>query len=166
MPRFYVTMTWDNFPEGGSFGTVVEADDHEQAEELCKREMAASRVDEIELDEQTPEEAEANIRDLYESEWHVVDCFNLDDFIRQHTPKDTEPTASVTFTADDLPRGPFGGDRDKAAEWLATNAGKVEDRLSERGNEVIGDLVAFDVADGKLREEPEDGSERDFWDSF
>ena len=33
--RFYVTLTWDNWPEGGSYGAVVEAKDHE-AEDLVR----------------------------------------------------------------------------------------------------------------------------------
>ncbi|MCR9254748.1 MAG: hypothetical protein NXI16_01480 [Alphaproteobacteria bacterium] len=77
MTRFYVTMTWDNWPEGGSYGTVVEAENHDQAEELCRQKMAEWRADE----DQTAKE----VRESHEHEWHVVDCFDLDAFIAQHS---------------------------------------------------------------------------------
>lgn len=63
--RFYVSMTWDDWPEGGSYGTTVLALDHEAAEEACKLEMAELRADE----------------DTDSDKWHVVDCFDLDEFI-------------------------------------------------------------------------------------
>lgn len=76
---------------------------------------------------------------------------------------DAEARVTVSFNVNDLPLGPFGGDREKAAEWLASKASVIEDILSERGNDAISDLV---VADDSLREEPEDGSEPEFWESF
>ena len=74
--RFYVTMTWDNWPEGGSYGTIIEAEDYDEAEELCRREMAAVRGD--------GEESADVAREMWGEEWQTVDCFDLDEFIEQH----------------------------------------------------------------------------------
>lgn len=49
MTRYYVTLTWDNWPEGGSYGEVVEAETHDEAETIVRRMMAASRAEDIEL---------------------------------------------------------------------------------------------------------------------
>lgn len=70
--RYYVTLTWDDFPEGGSFGTIVEADGYDQAEDLARQQMAESRP---ELGDSVEEVSR---------QWHVVDCFPLDDFIERH----------------------------------------------------------------------------------
>lgn len=72
---YYVTMTWDNWPEGGSYGTIVRAHSREEAEELCRQEMAQTRV------EEDDDVSEAEIRRMYDDDWHVVDCFPLDQFI-------------------------------------------------------------------------------------
>ena len=77
--RFYVTMTWHDFPEGGSYGTVVEARDHNHAKKLCREEMAISLSDESK-GEDTPEQKMKN----YGEGWHVIDCFYLDEFIKHH----------------------------------------------------------------------------------
>lgn len=79
MPRFYVSMTWDDWPEGGSYGTVVEAADHDEAEALCRREMAQSRIADGEPGEEnsTPE----YWLEHYGDKWHVVDCYDLDKLI-------------------------------------------------------------------------------------
>lgn len=82
MTRFYVTMTWDDWPEGGSYGTVVEAESYEDAERLTKEEMAKTRAEGHDEDDlKDPEwwlENEGN-------NWHVVDCFELDPFIQKHS---------------------------------------------------------------------------------
>lgn len=75
MPKFYVTMTWHDWPEGGSYGTVVEAKSYAHAETLCRQEMAASYGQDIE-EEVDPED--------YSDEWHLVDCFLVDDFLKEH----------------------------------------------------------------------------------
>ena len=77
--RFYVTMTWDDWPEGGSFGTIVEAEDYSDAEDACRLEMAETRFD--------PEihDSESEVLASYGDEWFVVDCFPLDEFIKEHT---------------------------------------------------------------------------------
>ncbi len=77
MPRFYVTMTWDDWPEGGSYGTVIEAETSEQAETLCRQEMAATRAEDSDITAQ-------DYLDDYSNEWVVVDCFDLDKFIEEH----------------------------------------------------------------------------------
>jgi hypothetical protein len=83
---FYVTMTWDNWPEGGSFGTKVLAEDHADAERLCRRDMATHRAsdDDEELDE-------FHYLDAYGDEWVTVDCFPLDDFIAMHSKGNESP---------------------------------------------------------------------------
>lgn len=82
--RFYVTMTWDDWPEGGSFGTVVNAETAEEAEVSCRIEMAMSRATESGLhDKDVIEQMFAE----YGDHWHLVDCFDLDDFIAQHKRK-------------------------------------------------------------------------------
>lgn len=75
--RFYVTMTWHDWPEGGSYGTVVEAKDHAEAEDLCRAEMKQTMFEEYDCDDDYLDDRDSN--------WHVVDCFNLDDFIKTHT---------------------------------------------------------------------------------
>jgi hypothetical protein len=76
--RWYVTMMWDDYPEGGSFGTIVMANGYEQAEAKCRKEMAAHRV--RESDDYT---IASVIRD-YADYWELVDCYPLDGFIRMH----------------------------------------------------------------------------------
>lgn len=83
--RFYVTLTWDDWPEGGSYGTVVEAADHDEAEALARREMAESRAAESCFEGEEPEAPEAVLA-AYEHAWHLVDCWPVDDFIAGHTP--------------------------------------------------------------------------------
>lgn len=79
MIRFYVTLTWDNWPEGGSYGTIVEAETHAEAEAAAKHEMAAIRAEE---DEEYDEPAVERLLEEYDYAWQVVDCFDLDLFIR------------------------------------------------------------------------------------
>lgn len=106
--RFYVTMTWDNWPEGGSFGTVVEASDQAEAEDLCRQEMAAHRAEES-ADE--GEDADYYLS-AYGGEWHVVDCFLLDDFIARHSPFRAfmEKVAALDDKLDEEKRPPTGDD--------------------------------------------------------
>lgn len=82
LTRYYVTITWDDFPEGGSYGTVVDATDHTDAENLCRFEMAETRCEdaEPESDESYP----SYWIEQYKDTWHVVDCFPLDEFINRH----------------------------------------------------------------------------------
>lgn len=42
MIRFYVSLTWHYWPESGSYGTIVEADDADTAQWRAKLEMAAT----------------------------------------------------------------------------------------------------------------------------
>lgn len=96
MPRFYVTLTWDDFPEGGSYGAVVTADDTTQAEAMVREQMAATRSEfydgDLDLDDQEVVDAETDrIVAEYADVWHVVDCFDLDAFIKAHV--DAEESA-------------------------------------------------------------------------
>ncbi len=73
MTKYYVTMTWHDWPEGGSFGTVVEAQSYADAETLCREEMAACYGETIE-----------ETVDPEDYDWHTVDCFEIEEFIKQH----------------------------------------------------------------------------------
>lgn len=113
MTRFYVTMTWDNFPKGGIYGIIVEADSPAQAEELCKQEMAKFRAETLFNGdwEEPPACVECgntehdgsdvcpdcgciewtegvthaqSMLSTYGDDWHVIDCFDLDAFITRH----------------------------------------------------------------------------------
>ena len=64
MTNFYVTLTWHDWPEGGSYGTVVDAESHAQAEELTRAEMRAISTE------------------GYEDQWHLVDCYKVEDFYK------------------------------------------------------------------------------------
>lgn len=77
--RYYVTKTWHDFPEGGSFGTVVEADSPEQAQQFCNNEMAATYADSY-LDVGDGLDVAAE----HGGDWHTIDCFDLDAFIERH----------------------------------------------------------------------------------
>jgi hypothetical protein len=66
LTRYYVTMTWDDWPEGGSYGDIVWASGYDDAEKQVVAGMIESRGD-----------------DTYQLEWHIVDCFPLDDFIQR-----------------------------------------------------------------------------------
>lgn len=84
MKRFYVTMTWEDWPEGGSYGNVVEAKDQDEAEFICRRDMAELRTEGNDEGDMTAEE-------MLEAEghnWHVVDCLDLDAFIAEHAASD------------------------------------------------------------------------------
>lgn len=102
MPRYYVSMTWDDWPEGGSYGTVVEAESHEAAETAVRWMMAESRAEEtVDVEdcvtieqEDVVFQAETNrIFSDYSNSWHLVDCFDLDEFITAHQqPPSQEPS--------------------------------------------------------------------------
>lgn len=71
--RFYVTKTWHDWPEGGSCGEVIEAEDHTEAESKMLDIMAeyyAQEDDDVE-----------NIEENYAPHWHTIDCFDLDEAI-------------------------------------------------------------------------------------
>ncbi len=44
--KFYVSLTWDDWPEGGSYGTLLMAIDYVEAEKLARLEMARLRAEE------------------------------------------------------------------------------------------------------------------------
>jgi len=80
-PWWYVTLTWDDWPEGGSFGTVVQADNHDDAERAAHWEMAGTRVDDGAFED------EAEVIDALIADWHLVDCFRLQDLFDMHRDK-------------------------------------------------------------------------------
>lgn len=90
--RFYVTMLWHDQPEGGSFGTVIEAADQIDAQSLCKQEMALCQAEGWD-DPKNAEEADWTDPDYwlreYGDSWETVDCFDLDDFIIRHMTPET-----------------------------------------------------------------------------
>lgn len=81
--RFYVTKNWHDYPEGGSYGTVVEAETSEEANLLCSVEMAESYANSQGDDSFTAATALAD----YKDDWITVDCFDLDEFITRHARK-------------------------------------------------------------------------------
>lgn len=79
---FYVTMTWDDFPEGGSYGDMVMAADSEEAEAMIRRDMAMLRV----VDDVDPEDLDQEVESFMASmrnEWNVIDAFPIGDHIRK-----------------------------------------------------------------------------------
>lgn len=84
-PRYYVTMTWDDWPEGGSYGAIVEAETHEEAEAQVRQSMAECRAEDCEEGE---EEADpAHWLEAYADQWHVVDCQDFDEFVANNPRK-------------------------------------------------------------------------------
>ena len=87
MPRFYVTLTWHDWPEGGSYGTIVEAESYAEAEQLTRVEMRQTYSEQYDVTDL------ATLDDLNRN-WDVVDCFNLDDFIEDKRRKPEDVWAS------------------------------------------------------------------------
>ncbi|USN14511.1 hypothetical protein DOMOVOI_00360 [Brevundimonas phage vB_BpoS-Domovoi] len=69
------------------------------------------------------------------STWAEVDVYTLTEAIR------AAGAVPVVFTTDDL-TDRYGGDDPEG--WLRDNARRIEDTLSERGNQAIDDLLAGD----------------------
>jgi len=84
MSRFYTTLTWDNWPEGGSYGDIVEAANSTEAEAMVRLMMAASRLDDESEDESEDEDEVQRIMEEHADDWHLVDCWDVDDFIARH----------------------------------------------------------------------------------
>ncbi|TVR06647.1 MAG: hypothetical protein EA385_15120 [Salinarimonadaceae bacterium] len=113
--RFYVSITWEDWPNAGSFGDVVFADDAAHAEAVARWKMATARAEEDGCD------AYDVIR-LHGDDWHVVDCFALDDFIREHAP------SMIHLAAYEGDAGPYAAafsTRALAESFAATVAGTV-----------------------------------------
>lgn len=83
--KFYVTKTWHDFPDGGSYGAVVEADSFTEAERRLMLEMAKERTSEFAVDEE--EGSVAYWMEAYSGEWHTVDCFVIQSFISAQCPQ-------------------------------------------------------------------------------
>lgn len=71
MKRWYVTMTWNDWPDQGSYGDIFDAETPEEAEQLCRDAMAETEVCEG-----------LTLEDIDRSGWYLVDCIDLDNFIR------------------------------------------------------------------------------------
>lgn len=71
MKRWYVTMTWNDWPDQGSYGDIFDAETPEEAEQLCRDAMAEAEVCEG-----------VTLEDIDRSGWYLVDCIDLDNFIR------------------------------------------------------------------------------------
>ena len=88
--RFYVTMAWENFPEGGSYGDVVWARDHGEAEDLVRKNMAYVRCEGVRPEDyhfydcETFEQLHAQFLQAHQHQWEVIDCWRLDDFIENN----------------------------------------------------------------------------------
>ena len=102
-------MTWEDWPEGGSFGTIIEAPDHETAESLCRDEAEGMRGDPDVIGEE-------NHPHPYREDWHTVDCWDVDEFIANHQRKPTTNSRQVCETC--------GGDQvscDATVRWSVPN---------------------------------------------
>lgn len=91
MIPYYVTLTWDDWPEGGSYGTVVpvpmdppegaglaewqEGDWSRYATAMAKQKMAESRATE------DPDHDADYYLKTYSDQWHIVDCVPVTDMI-------------------------------------------------------------------------------------
>lgn len=66
MKTFSILLSWDNFPEGGTYGTAIEAENSDEAEKLARIEMAELRCAESGDDPQ-------DFLSQYGDEWDVLD---------------------------------------------------------------------------------------------
>ncbi|UTC29102.1 hypothetical protein BAMBUS_00190 [Brevundimonas phage vB_BpoS-Bambus] len=107
-----------------------------------------SFADLSDLEQEKLAEAEIDFRAEIVSTWAEVDVYTLTEAIR------AAGAVPVVFTTDDL-TDRYGGDDPEG--WLRDNARRIEDILSERGNQAIDDLLA---GDGLFRsEDDEDDNE-------
>lgn len=104
--KFYVSCNWHDYPEGGTYGTEVLAETHEEALQLCHAEMAAITAESIGYEDEPDSCANCGNEDqdgsdvcpdcggndwlrgtkaddealrVYGPEWHPVDCYRLID---------------------------------------------------------------------------------------
>lgn len=103
-----------------------------------------SFADLSDLEREKLAEVEIDFRAEIVSTWAEVDVYTLTDVLR------SAGLAVCVFTVDDLDDR-YGGD--DPAGWLRDNRSRIEDTLSERGNEAIDDLL---TGDGLLRSEIDD----------
>ena len=78
--KWYVSMTWEGWPEGGSYAAAILAISSEDAEEKCRQEMAENRGE-----SDDPEFSPQYYLEHYGHSWQVVDCFPIDEFIARHS---------------------------------------------------------------------------------
>ena len=83
---YYVTKTWENFPEGGSCGEIVWACSYQTAEEVMIEIMIDNRSSEWFEEGMSPEEEKAS-REAYKeanaSDWHTIDCTPVREMVQQ-----------------------------------------------------------------------------------
>lgn len=68
--KFYVTLTWHDWPDGGSYATVVEAPDYDEAHLMALEQMAVLYAQEI---------GHESVNHL-DYGWYLVDCYKIADF--------------------------------------------------------------------------------------
>ena len=78
LKRYYVTLTWDDWPDGGSYGSIVKASGPDEAEAMVKWEMAESRAADCD------DSDASDMLETYGDDWDCVDCFDLDEFVSRH----------------------------------------------------------------------------------
>lgn len=112
--RFYVSLTWHDWPTGGSFGTVVEAETEGEAESLARQAMAQHYAAQYKIEDEPDQcsncgntdqdgsdicidcggtdcswtsgkAAVDQVLEDYDESWNLVDCFDLDEFIAART---------------------------------------------------------------------------------
>lgn len=71
----YVSMTWDDWPEGGSYGAQIMADDQNAAIAIAKLQMADSRCGGEDADSETS--LPLYWLENYSDDWHTVDCWEM-----------------------------------------------------------------------------------------
>jgi hypothetical protein len=137
MTRYYVTVTWDNWPEGGSCGEVIEAETYEAACDRMFDIMANYRAEDADPEDyevETVEQLPAAIRACYEDEWHIVDCYDLDEHIANHA----RPVASLQAVESQSILGKHDGvlpDDLKPSHWAENATYPVEDWKYEVAND-------------------------------
>lgn len=109
MARFYVTMTWEDWPQGGSWVDYVEVEPEapdgqitsEMVSRAAKKEMALARS----LDsEGNPNQEDAQeILETFGGDWFLADHFNVDEFMDREAARSLE---NIRKMIGDRPRKP------------------------------------------------------------
>lgn len=85
--KYYIAMTWENWPQCSAYTTVVTALNYEEASKLCMREMLAIIIDEGLIDKPA-EDADLDVLADHQP-WYLVDMFALDEFFHIHMKEPT-----------------------------------------------------------------------------
>lgn len=79
--RFYVCMTWEEFPAKGCYRAVIEARSKREAAEKCRERMAERRaVGDAQRNPDIADTAE-DILTMYGDDWHSAECREIKAFI-------------------------------------------------------------------------------------